>query len=1056
MSDELICANTTCGAALPADAKFCSQCGTPVAAAAGPGPPEPVRGRPDLDAVFAHLRSGEQRPATILMTDISGFTTLGERADPEWLYDMINEVFEELVDCLVAHGAHIDKYMGDEIMALFGVPIALEQSGARALRAALALRERLAELNREGRFGDTRLELHTAVNSGPVMVGPVGHRRHADYTVIGDAVNVTKRLEDEAPAGEIYVSRAAHDSVGSEFEFERVGLLRLSGRKQEVEAFRLLRAAPSTAAMSHGADVALLGREAELQALIEASQAASEGEQVAVYLVGPAGIGKSRIAREWAVSPGALSFRTLECSCHGFGRHFPLLALVELVTQLVGLRLEGWPARVTGDIEAALSRVALTESERAPLQGLLHAFAGALAESEGEWREELAPAFRALLAAVAHDGPICIVLEDIQWLDEPTANVLAEALDHRGEWPLLIVVSSREPVDQPFPTVLQPTTVVLAALPLGVMSRLVAAWAEPDVLPGSTIEAIADRAQGHPYFARELVVSLRGAAPSGGPAAGLPHTLQELFLAQLDWLPAELRRLVQAASVLGEPMSPRVLDAAMAAETPLSDELLSSARDADLLRPGPGPEQHVFGRRLLFEAAYATIPPNRRKDLHARIAAYIIENRSDLGPAAVHTAAHHAYLGLADERAVALLLESSDRYHLSYANRGAIRDAIRATEVIGSLADPTTHSEARIEALWLLSQSYQVLGDLDQAEGALAEAEMLADDCPNRELVARVALAAATLRFSQGDLVEAERQFGKAREVWGELNDPTRVCHAALGMGMCANAADERARALALFEQAAAVEGAALWARGAALNNAGVVLLQEGRYTEADTRLCQGLEANRDGEDRRGTAHSKASLGELYYRMARMAEAEAILREALAESEEIEDLQCRTVAAAYLARALAAEGSLGSARVALDQVPGDLPEDPELRAVRDLAVLDVGMVAASRVAHAEGKRRERPAWPPGGNACGQSPVCLNARVEGFCLLLEEARSVGDTRGAETLSMELRKWADTASDRHLRRYAGWLSVAQGPPLGSTDELTVYDVRPWHAGRHPDSE
>lgn len=196
--------------------------------------------RPSLDEMFAHLRSGEQRRAAILMTDISGFTALGEQAEPEWLFHLINQVFEELVECLVAHGAHIDKYVGDEIVALFGVPIAQERSAERAILAALAMRDRLGMLNEQARFGDVALDIHTGINVGRVMVGPVGHRAYAEYTVIGDTVNVAQRLAEEAPPGEIYVSRAVRDAVGDMFEFDTIGAVNLAGRRQEVEAFQVV------------------------------------------------------------------------------------------------------------------------------------------------------------------------------------------------------------------------------------------------------------------------------------------------------------------------------------------------------------------------------------------------------------------------------------------------------------------------------------------------------------------------------------------------------------------------------------------------------------------------------------------------------------------------------------------------------------------------------------------------------------------------------------------------------------------------------------------------
>ena len=622
------------------------------------------------------------------MTDVSGYTALGEQADPEWLYHLINDVFGELVECLVAHGAHIDKYMGDEIMALFGVPIAQEHSVERAVRAALALRDRLHAMNREGRFGATKLGLHTGINVGPVMVGPVGHWAHADYTVIGDAVNVTKRLEDEAPDGDIYVTRAVREAVAELFEFEPVGPLSLAGRKQQVDAFRLVASVTKPEPTAVGMEVPLLGREEETERIAVAADRALGGLQTAVYAVGPPGIGKSRLLSEWVRSDSANPFRVVQCACHNFGQHFPLLPLAEIVTQLLGLRIEDWPPRATGDVGAAVSSLPLQPETREHLERLLYAFMGRAGSGDEQWRQALSRCFRELLRVTADKRPLCIVLEDIQWLDEATSSVLAELLQGSIDWPLLILVSSREPLDQPFPECLAAQMVALPALPHGAIRQLVEAWAAPDLLPESTVEAICERAEGHPYFARELVHALRQDSTSGVGAVGLPHTLQELFLAQLDWLPLESRRLVQAASVLGEPFSVELLGAAMGAETELTPSLLAEAARAGLLRPASASEQFVFGRRLLFEAAYATIPTSRRRDAHSRIASHIIEQQESLGAGAVHAAAHHAYLGFGDERAIDLLLESARRYRLEYSNRQAIRDASRATELMGALPHP--------------------------------------------------------------------------------------------------------------------------------------------------------------------------------------------------------------------------------------------------------------------------------------------------------------------------------------------------------------------------------
>jgi tetratricopeptide (TPR) repeat protein len=639
-----------------------------------------------------------------------------------------------------------------------------------------------------------------------------------------------------------------------------------------------------------------------------------------------------------------------------------------------------------------------------------------------------------------------LVLEDIQWLDEASSGILADLLQGSTDWPLLILVSSREPLDQPFPECLEAEMVPLPALPSGAIRQLVEVWAAPDLLPESTVEAICERAEGHPYFARELVHALRQGSTSGVGAVGLPHTLQELFLAQLDWLPLESRRLVQAASVLGEPLSAELLEAAMGTGTELTPSLLAEATRAGLLRPAPAPEQFVFGRRLLFEAAYATIPTSRRRDVHSRVADHIIKQQESLGTGAIHTAAHHAYLGFGDERAIGLLLESARRYRLEYSNHQAIRDAMRATEVMSSLPNPAAFTEQRLEALWLLAQSYEVLGDLDRAEGVLAEAEILLDESENQQMVAQIALSSGTLHLMRGDLNEAAKHYARAREEWEALGDPTRVAHSLLGLGMCASADGDRTRALSVFREAAELPGVELWARAAALNNAGATLLSEGSYSAAEPYLLAGLEANQQEGDRRGVAHSKASLGELCYRLTRTAEAAKWLDEALAEAEEIEDPIGTAVATLLKVRLLLHGRQVDLADEALRSADLQAGVDAEIDALSALTQTELSLAKGT--------------WPRGvelsdeaPEACGTSAVCLNAAAEMQCLLVEAGLRSGGPPAVEEAQGRLTDRLGRAPDQHLRRYGEWLRsldmsmlrTASPLPPSADNEQTVLDVR-----------
>lgn len=1025
-----------CGRIAPAADSFCGGCGARLDA----GTASVRTARASLQEVFAHLRAGEQRPATVLMTDISGFTALGEDAEPEWLFHLINEVFDELVEVLLAHGAHIDKYVGDEVVALFGVPHAQERAVERALRAFMAMRERMRALNERGAFGGTHPEIHAGINVGPVMVGPVGHRAHADYTVIGDTVNVAKRLEDEAPPGEVYVTEAVVRAVGGAFDFEPVAALHLAGRQSPVAAYRLLgTAAPMVHAEIHPTE--LVGRRAEFARVSALARQAAAGEQTSLFLLGPIGIGKSHLVEEWRLLEGH-GFRQARVRCHVFGEHFPLLPVVELVAQLLGLRVESWPPRVTGDVEAALRALPTGAETRARLSGLL----SYLAQSPGEGAqppEELAQSLDELLEVRASEQPVCLVIEDAHWADETSRTVLAGVLGAPAARPVLALLTSREPPDAWPPESIGAETLVLSPLPREAMERLVTEWAAPRPLTPEMMRAVCDRAQGHPYFARELVEAL-GRQPELGVEGELrlPGTLQELFLTQLDALELPLRQLAQAASVVGEPLSHELLEAAMSDEAQLTPALLGQALSDGLLRVGPAPGQFVFGRPLLFEAAYETIPPSRRRGLHAALAAHLQRRLSALGTAAVHLAAHHAYLGYGDERALEPLLASMRLYRDQYASRQTVRTAGRALEIIGALPDPHARLAERLESLLLLARAYQVLGDLGHAEGTVAEALILAEDCPDAELVASISTTAATLHLMQGATEAAHEAFLQAQGAWERLGNEARVAHVLLGQGMCVGRLGRDDEALEIFRQAAERGGDALWVRAAALNNVGIILMSRGRYAEAEPYLLEGLRANEQEGDRRGVAHSRASLGELCYRQGHLDRAAAWLDQALELAAEIEDRQARALAAIYLARVHSLAARPSQADAALRRGAAEELEDPEVALHGRNARLDLALAAqlsgesAPEALEVEAEEGVLPDGP--------DQSCRNACVEHHCLRLELAL-VGGVGQVESLAEVLAESAASAPDCHLSAYATWLgAVAAGEtpaPLEPPEETVL---------------
>lgn len=895
--------------------------------------------------LFVHLRTGEQRPATILMTDISGFTSMGEAVTAEHLFNLLNDLFGELVECLLDYGAHIDKYMGDEIMALFGVPVAQERSAERAVLAALAMRDRMVALSAEGRFGDTTLSLHTGINIGPVMVGPVGHQSRVDYTVIGDAVNVAKRLEDEAPEGEIYVSEAVRSVLDEGFVLEAVGPLRLKGRRQPVSVYRVVSAPLQMTRLGArcAGGVPLKARDAQLAELTDRAAASSRGAQECVGVVGPVGIGKSSLLSEWLLSAGREQFLVLETGCFPYADHFPYLPIADLFAQLVGLRIAGWPPRMVGDVLGCPQGGDLSEDARRSIGWLKEQLEGAAPDAGLESPEAVCEGLSQALRAASRERSICLVLDDVQWLDDPSRELLLGLLSRAADQPLYVLFTCRDPLPEWVAGLERTDRVALSPLPQPVICELITAWAAPLPLAGDTVLTIAEKAQGNPFLARELVHALRGVADADRAASSLPNSLHELFLAQLDHMALPLRRLVQAASIVGEPLSRSLLEAAMG-DAPLGDDLLRRALDEHLLQPGAYPEQLVFGRRLLFEAAYETIPLSQRQALHARLADHLLAQLDGDDEAVLHAAAHHAYIGYHDQRAIDVLLRSARRYWAQYASRQTIRAGQQVNELVSDAGGATDLTDHRVEALLLMAQAYQVLGDLDRAGAALAEAGALAPDCGDEALAARVATSSATLSWMMGDLVEAREQFGRARAWWLRLGDATRVAQALVGEGLSAQAQGDRAAAHALFLEAARGDGREAWVRAAALNNAGMLLLEDGCCEEAAQYIRHGLAANEEADDQRGIAHSSCSLGEALYHMGRHSEALEHLCRALALAQQMGDAQCTLLASAYLARTHAASGDLAAAQQDLSGLDvSACADDAELDAVLRQAREEAGM-----------------------------------------------------------------------------------------------------------------
>ena len=398
---------------------------------------------------------GEWKQVTILFADISGFTALSESLDAEAVRRTINGCFERMGEAVEPYGGYIDKFIGDEMMVLFGAPRAQEAHASQALYAALEVRDAIARFNRENQgLRDRPLGVHIGLNSGLIVAGAIGTHARRDYTVMGDPVNVAARLVSRAGTGEILVGESTRHLGGHDFDFEGLGEVELKGHRP-VAVNRLLRA-KYTVPLRGGVNtrVPMLGRESELAMVQEAFlQVAERREPRAVALVGEAGIGKSRLLfefRTWlqAHYPGAL---VLQGACYPHLGATPYFVLADMLQNWLGTKRADSGMAVRERLEASLSGIGITDGET------VHALAAVLAiEYEDDQLRELLPeerrqrifaSFLTLCERISARGPLLVQVEDVHWADELSLDILG-LLARQTADPMLLVVLSR-PVSDP-------------------------------------------------------------------------------------------------------------------------------------------------------------------------------------------------------------------------------------------------------------------------------------------------------------------------------------------------------------------------------------------------------------------------------------------------------------------------------------------------------------------------------------------------------------------------------------------------------------------------------
>jgi class 3 adenylate cyclase/tetratricopeptide (TPR) repeat protein len=636
------CAN--CGQENPDVARFCLACGASL--------------------VDSGVAREERKVVTVLFADLVGFTSRAEQLDPEDVRAMLSPYYARLRSELERRGGTVEKFIGDAVMALFGAPVAHEDDPERAVRAALAIRDGIAELNE----ADPKLELQVriAVNTGEALVALGAQPSEGEGMASGDVVNTAARLQASAPVNGILVGETTYRATERTIEYRDAPPVTAKGKAEAVKVWEALEPrARFGVDIGRRGRVPLVGREQELDVLLDAlSRVRAESASQLVTLVGVPGIGKSRLVVELSAAvdddPELIFWRQGRSLPYGEGVTF--WALAEIVKAQAGILETDSAEAAFGKLHRAVQDVVADKGEADWIESQLRPLVGLEDEAQpgGDRQAEAFGAWRRFFEHLAERSPLVLVFEDLHWADNGLLDFVDDLIEWASAVPLLVVCVARPELLTRRPGwgggKPNATTLSLSPLTRDDTARLVAALLEQAVLPADLQAALLARAEGNPLYAEEYVRMLQdrgflrrddGAWRfEGSDDLPLPESVQGIVAARLDSLSPEEKALAQDAAVIGKVFwAGAVAGVGGAVRQAIEQPLHALSRKEFVRRERrssvAGEEQYIFLHVLVRDVAYGQIPRGSRSAKHRAAAEWIASLSADRSEDHAEMLAHH-------------------------------------------------------------------------------------------------------------------------------------------------------------------------------------------------------------------------------------------------------------------------------------------------------------------------------------------------------------------------------------------------------------------------------
>ena len=728
-----------CKASIPIDRKFCGECGydlsksTETASLKESEHDTQIPDLPSEETVPAEIAAeGERKHVTVLFSDLTGYTAMSEKLDPEEVKEITSKIFGQISKIVANYDGFIEKYAGDAVMAIFGVPQTHEDDPIRAVKAAREIHQLVDSISPEveKRISQS-ISMHTGINSGLVVTGEVDMER-GTHGIAGDTINLASRLSNLAKPGEIVVDADTCFQIEGHFTCEYRETTTVKGKADPVEVHKVLsqRDKPITIRRLSGVRADLVGRDVEMAELSEAVENLQQGKGRIFSICGAAGTGKSRLVEEFKAQLDLERIQWIEGHAYAYSQSIPYFPLVDLLNRLLHIDEKDLPEKVRDKVESGLGSLVANQQDIIPFVGHLYSlnYPEVNDISPEHWKSRLQTAILTILSALANKAPTIFFLEDLHWADPSFVELLRRAcLEIRRP---AIVLCAYRPTCSLF-TGHQVSIIgknyhdiQLQNLSLSVAQNMLGSLLKTDTIPSDLKHWVNSKAEGNPFYLEELVNSLietETLIRDNGSwkltrsltESDIPSSLHGLISGRLDRLERQTKRILQEASVIGRDFLYEILKKITELEERIDAEL-SHLERLDLIRTRAfQPDiEYMFKHALTQEIVYNGLLKKKRRKIHEHIAQVMESVFQDRLSEFYETLAFHFARGRSVAKAVDYLVKSGEKSLARYAVEEAHQYFKKAYDILASKEEMSEEEKIiLIDILNSWGYAYYYLGE---------------------------------------------------------------------------------------------------------------------------------------------------------------------------------------------------------------------------------------------------------------------------------------------------------------------------------------------------------